>query len=147
MAGVLDGLKCKIWVDDVFFFADTEDELLDTLDAILGRLEGVGLFAAAHKCTFFARELVWCGKVYSHGRLSHDPVRLQGLSDMRRPETAAELMEFFACRQLAANFAAANGGNSSSFACFSRRTDGGGCAADESWCKKPRYHARIVDGG
>ena len=39
MAGVLDGLNCKIWVDDVFFFADTEDALLDTLDAILGRLE------------------------------------------------------------------------------------------------------------
>ncbi|CAM9924409.1 unnamed protein product, partial [Sphacelaria rigidula] len=31
MVDLLDGLKCKIWVDDVFFFADTEDELLDTL--------------------------------------------------------------------------------------------------------------------
>ena len=54
----------------------------------------MGLFAAAHKCTFFSREIVWCGKVYSQGRVSHDPVRLQGLSDMRRPETAAELMKF-----------------------------------------------------
>ena len=44
--------------DDVFFFADTEDELLDTLDAILARLESVAVFTAAHKCTFFARELV-----------------------------------------------------------------------------------------
>ena len=44
--------------------------------------------------TFFSREIVWCGKVYSQGRVSHDPVRLQGLSDMRRPETAAELMKF-----------------------------------------------------
>ena len=34
---------------DVFFYADTEDELLDTLDEILARLESVGLFAAAHK--------------------------------------------------------------------------------------------------
>ena len=77
-----------------FFYADTEDELLDTLDEILARLESVGLFAAAHKCTFFSREIVWCGKVYSQGRVSHDPVRLQGLSDMRRLETAAELMKF-----------------------------------------------------
>ena len=52
MANLLDGLKCKIWVDDVFFYGDTEDELLETLDAILARLESVGLFAAAHKCTF-----------------------------------------------------------------------------------------------
>ena len=54
----------------------------------------MGLFAAAHKCTFFSREIVWCGKVYSQGHVSHDPVRLQGLSDMRRPETAAKLMKF-----------------------------------------------------
>ena len=68
-----------------FFYADTEDELLDTLDEILARLESVGLFAAAHKCTFSSREIVWwCGKVYLQGRVSHDPVRLQGLSDMRR---------------------------------------------------------------
>ena len=78
----------------MFFYADTEDELLDTLDEILAHLESVGWFAAAHKCTFFSREIVWCGQVYSQWRVSHDPVRLQGLSDMRRPETAAELMKF-----------------------------------------------------
>ena len=61
---------------------------------ILCRLESVGLFVAAHKCTFFARELVWCGKVYSDGVVSHDPDRIQGLSDMRRPQTASELMQF-----------------------------------------------------
>ena len=94
MADLLVGLKCKIWVDDVFFFADPEDELLDTLDAFLSSLESVGFYAAAHKCTFFACELVWWGKKYSHWRVSHDPERLQGLSDIRRPETAAELMQF-----------------------------------------------------
>ena len=64
------------------------------LDEILGRLESVGFFVAAHKCTFFARELVWCGKVYSDSVVSHDPARIQGLSDMRRPQTASELMQF-----------------------------------------------------
>ena len=33
--------------------------------------------------------------MYSQGRESHDPVPLQGLSDIRRSETAAELMQFF----------------------------------------------------
>ena len=75
------GIKCKIWMDDVFLFADTQDELLDTIDEILARLESVGLFAAAHECNFLSREIVRCGKVYSQGRVSHDPVRLQGLSD------------------------------------------------------------------
>ena len=31
--------------------------------------------------------------MYSQGRVSHDPVRLQSLSDMTRPETGAELMQ------------------------------------------------------
>ena len=35
----LVGIKCKIWVDDVLFCADTEDELLDTIDETLARLE------------------------------------------------------------------------------------------------------------
>ena len=107
MTELLVGIKCKIWVDDVFFYADTEYELLDTLDEILARLESVGLFAAAHKCTFFSREIVWCGKVYSQGRVSHDPVRLQGLSGMRRPETAAELTS--PSHELVSYLAPANG--------------------------------------
>ena len=41
MTELLVGIKCKIWVDDVFFYADTDDELLDTLDEILARLESV----------------------------------------------------------------------------------------------------------
>ena len=94
MTDLLQGLNCKIWVDDVFFYADSEDALLQLLDDILARLEAVGLFAAAHKCTFFSRELVWCGKVYSNGMVSHDPARIQGLSEMRRPENAGELMQF-----------------------------------------------------
>ncbi|MEP0580138.1 MAG: reverse transcriptase domain-containing protein [Marinobacter sp.] len=94
MTEVLRGLDCKVWVDDVFFFADTEEALLQLLDDILERLENVGLFVAAHKCTFFSRELVWCGKVYSNGVVSHDPARVQGLSEMRRPENAGELMQF-----------------------------------------------------
>ena len=94
MTDLLRGLDCKVWVDDVFYFADDEISLLCLLDEILGRMESVGLFVAAHKCTFFARELVWCGKVYYDGVVSNDPARIQGLSDMRRHQTASELMQF-----------------------------------------------------
>ena len=94
MTDLLRDLDCDVWVDDVFDFAKDEISLLCLLDEILGRLESVGLFVAAHKCTFFARELVWCGKAYSDSVVSHDPARIQGLSDMRRPHTASELMQF-----------------------------------------------------
>ena len=58
MTDLLRGLDCKVWVDDVFYFAEDEISLLRLLDEILGRLESVGLVVAAHKCIFFARELV-----------------------------------------------------------------------------------------
>ena len=115
----------------MFFFADVEDELLDTLDEILARLENAGLFAAAHKCTFVSREVVCCVKGYSQGRVSHDPVRLQALSDMRRPETAAELMQFLqAMNWLRTSLPRMAEVVAPAF--VSRRTDGGCCEADET---------------
>ena len=51
MTDLLRGLDCKVWVDDVFYFAEDEISLVCLLDEILGRLESVGLFVAAHKCT------------------------------------------------------------------------------------------------
>ena len=65
MTDLLRDFDSNVWVDDVFYVAEDEVSLLCLLDEILGRLESVGLFVAAHKCTFFALELVWCGKVYS----------------------------------------------------------------------------------
>ena len=57
-----------------------EDDLLNTLDKILGRLEDAGLLAAAHKCLFFDTEISWCEKVYSGGQVSHDRDHLSGLA-------------------------------------------------------------------
>ena len=44
----LTGLNCKVWVDDIVWWGADEDDLLNTLDKILGCLEDAGLFAAAH---------------------------------------------------------------------------------------------------
>ena len=64
-----------------------KDDLLNTLDKIIGRLEDAGLFAAAHKCLFFDTDIAWCGKVYSGGQVSYVREHL-GLASMRRPQIA-----------------------------------------------------------
>ena len=92
--GVMAGLNCKIWVDDIVWWRVDEHNFPNTLNKVLGRLEDVGLIAAAHKCLFFDNEITWCGKVYSGGQVSHDRERLSGLASMRRPQTASELMQF-----------------------------------------------------
>ena len=94
MTDLLRDLDCDVWVDDVFDFEKDDTSLLCLQDEILGRSESVGLFVAAHKCTFFARELVWCGKVYSDSIVSHDPCLLytspspRDLSTSRMPSSA-----------------------------------------------------------
>ena len=40
---LLRGLDCKVWVDDVFYFAEDEISLLCLLGEILGRLESVAV--------------------------------------------------------------------------------------------------------
>ena len=61
---------------------------------ILERLEEVGLYSAAHKCTLLEISITWCRKVYSQGEVKYDPERLAGLATMRRLETAGELLQF-----------------------------------------------------
>ena len=94
MTGLLAGLQCKVWVDDILWWGKDEQDLMCTLDAILGRLEDAGLFAAAHKCMFYDTQITWCGKVFSGGQVAHDRERLSGLANLRRPRTAGELMQF-----------------------------------------------------
>ena len=52
MTDLLRGLDCKVWADDVFYFAEDEISLLCLLDEILGRLESVGLFVALTSALF-----------------------------------------------------------------------------------------------
>ena len=82
------GGQCDIWGSDKI-------DVLNALDLILERLEEVSLYATAQQCTFFATSITWCGKVYSHGEVKHDPERLVGLATMRPHETAGELIQFF----------------------------------------------------
>ena len=71
---------------------ETTEILLKRLLAILDRLLERGLFAAAHKAVFFRKGITWRGKILSGQTVSHDPERTYGLSKLRRPETAGELM-------------------------------------------------------
>ena len=93
MTELLGALNCKVWVDDIAWWGADEDDLLNTIDRILGRLEDAGLFAAAHKCLFYNTEMSWCGKRYSRGQVFHDREHLSVLASMHRPQTAGELMQ------------------------------------------------------
>ena len=76
-------------------YRQTPEILLKRLVAILDRLLERGLLAAAHKAVFVRKKIKQCGKILSGQTVSHGPEHTQGLSELRRPETAGELMYFF----------------------------------------------------
>ena len=83
-----------VWVDDVVIWGRDAAELVARLKVVLARLVGVGLFAAVHKAVLYRREIKWCGRVHSGEATLPDPDWIQGLLELRRPETGDELMHF-----------------------------------------------------
>ena len=94
VVGNLVGRACLIYVDDVKVIGRSVEELIVNLRAVLLRCMERGLFLAAHKLVLFAKEVKWCGKLYSGTAVRHDPERVRGMVEMRRPETVGELMKF-----------------------------------------------------
>ena len=58
LSELFTGLNYKVWVDNIVWWGADADDLLNTLDKILGSLEDADLFTAAHKCLFFDADIV-----------------------------------------------------------------------------------------
>ena len=92
--GNLVGRACLIYVDIVKVIGRSVEKLIVNLRDVLLRSMERGLFLAAHKLVLLAKEVKWCGNLYSGTVVRHDPGRVRGLVEMRRPETVGELMKF-----------------------------------------------------
>lgn len=85
-------------VDTFIFYEDCLEEVLNTiLNQISDTSSGIRIFSAAHKYLFLCRENVCRGKGFSANQVFHNHAGLQGLSAMRRPPSAGELI--MQCRQ------------------------------------------------
>ncbi len=91
MSVILGPLTSRViwYADDVGLKWRTVDELLDTLDLCLGRLEEYRMFANPNKATIFSRRL---GRVMSAGgTISLDPTYVEGVVAMAPPPSAGAL--------------------------------------------------------
>ena len=59
-------------VGDLIIRGTSPNAMVENLEKVLERLEGVGLYVAAHKCRFYEPSVKWCGKIYSGQGVSHD---------------------------------------------------------------------------
>ncbi|KAE9082359.1 hypothetical protein PF005_g16446 [Phytophthora fragariae] len=70
--------KCVIvWIDDLLVFADTEEELVDAIEAVLTKLGEYGLKLNPKKSALFLTEVRWCGRIINKDGIGHDPERIR----------------------------------------------------------------------
>jgi hypothetical protein len=82
------------WIDDLLGFADSEEELLERLTQVLQRCSDYNVKINPKKCTWFARQIKWCGKIYDGKGVRHDPERVTALANMGHPQTMKDLHQF-----------------------------------------------------
>ncbi|POM73689.1 Hypothetical protein PHPALM_9443 [Phytophthora palmivora] len=73
------------------FFVETGDQIVESIDAYLQKLDEYGFILNPKKCSLYLTEVRWCGRIINKHGIVHDPTRIQALQDMPPPATAAEL--------------------------------------------------------
>ncbi|POM78483.1 Hypothetical protein PHPALM_3984 [Phytophthora palmivora] len=83
-----------VWVDDVILFAPTIDELLEVLKKFFTIVAEANLVLNMEKRSLFELEILWRGRLFSADGVQHDPTRVDALSTLLLPVTAADLQRF-----------------------------------------------------
>jgi transposase InsO family protein len=87
---------CVLYIDDVLIVGDTEDEFVSNWIKVVERLHRVGFKVAAKKTCFYAKEVKYCGRVFSADGVRFDPDLISSVQKMAEPRTAGELRSFLA---------------------------------------------------
>ncbi|OWY95757.1 LOW QUALITY PROTEIN: hypothetical protein PHMEG_00034159, partial [Phytophthora megakarya] len=83
-----------IWIDVLLVFAESIDEYLRALEKLFATMNIYGLKFSAMKTQLYRQTITWCGRVISADGISHDPKRIDALTNMPAPSSAAELQQF-----------------------------------------------------
>ena len=82
------------WIDDMLIHCRTPQQLLQTLQNFFLICRTYNIKLHAKKCSFFLKEVAWCGRLISKDGIRLDPARINALTTMPPPTTAAQLQQF-----------------------------------------------------
>ncbi|KAG3103460.1 hypothetical protein PI125_g13859 [Phytophthora idaei] len=68
-----------VWIDDLLVFAETAEELVNVIEAVLQKLDEFGFILNLKKCSLFLTEVKWCGRIINKDGIGYDPSRIQAL--------------------------------------------------------------------
>src|SRR5271155_5554831 len=83
-----------IYMDDILIFAKTQEELERHTKSVLQRLRINDLYLKPKKCEFNKTKIEYLGMIVEEGKLSMDPVKLNGIRDWPIPTTVKQVRSF-----------------------------------------------------
>jgi Reverse transcriptase (RNA-dependent DNA polymerase) len=83
-----------IYMDDIFLFAKTPEELENNTKKVLQRLLKNDLFLKPKKCEFRKEKVEWIGMIIQEGKISMDQGKLKGISEWPSPNTVKQTRGF-----------------------------------------------------
>ena len=97
MERVLGPLICVgvlVYLEDVLIYAETPDQLIDTLAAVLKRLAKAGLKCKATQCSLFTERMHYLGRVVSKKGIFPDSAKLEKIRHWPKPDKGKGLASY-----------------------------------------------------
>ena len=83
-----------VFIDDILIYSKTDEEHVEHLRVVLGRLREHQLYAKFSKCEFWLREVAFLGHVLSENGVAVDPSKVQDVLDWVQPQNVSDIRSF-----------------------------------------------------
>ena len=88
------GRDCVVYLDDVLIFAETAEDLLESMQSILAKIERAGLKCKTRKCVLFAKKILYLGYEISEGTIGPDMTKIEKIVQWPTPRTGTDIASF-----------------------------------------------------
>lgn len=88
------GKICYVYIDDIIVFGPNEEETLENIETIFGRLDEANLKVNIEKTHFMQTEVEFLGYVVSADGIKTDPKKVKAVQELQPPTNLKELKGF-----------------------------------------------------
>ena len=93
LAGLIHNI-CEIYIDDIIVFADTYEEYLANIEAVLARFKQYNITVSPKKCKFLMSSIEYVGHIINHEGITFSQEAKQKTLDFAIPTTTGQLKQF-----------------------------------------------------
>ncbi|XP_055633430.1 uncharacterized protein K02A2.6-like [Toxorhynchites rutilus septentrionalis] len=95
MDRILQGISnVQTYIDDILIWAESDEELLDIIKIVLGRLAKYNVKINAEKCEWFVSQVKYLGHILSEAGVSPNPEKVKAIMAVPEPKSKTQLKAF-----------------------------------------------------